>query len=370
MYEGIVAIFRGIPDPRRGNAIVYDLAEVLIIAVLAILCGMECFVEMEMFGREREGWLRKFLKLEHGIPSHDTFGDVFAALDPHIFAVAFAKWVETIRKKISGEVVALDGKTIRASLDAFQKKKAVHIVSAWAASNRLVLGQFATEEKSNEITAIPQLLEMLELKGCIVTIDAMGTQTKIAEKIIDKGADYILSVKKNQETLHDDIALFFQTYASTPTDTARTIEKSHGRMEIRTCTVCKAIDWLDPEKKWKSLAGIAMLTSTNQKIGSDTVVTDTQYVIFSNPGFTAEQVLAAKRAHWGIENSLHWSLDVAYREDQCRVRQGHAAKVFNILRHLTMNLLRLENTSSYGISAKRRRCALSTQYLETVLRFS
>ena len=370
MYQGIVNIFREMDDPRRGNAIIYDLAETLVISVLAILCGMESFVEMEMFGKERESWLRKFLKLEHGIPSHDTFGDIFAILEPNAFGLAFAKWVETLRKKVCGEIVALDGKTIRASLDAVQKKKAVHIVSAWAASNRLVLGQIATLEKSNEITAIPQLLEMLELKGCIVTIDAMGTQAKIAEKIIDKGADYILSVKKNQETLYNNIELYFQTFNAHLPETAKTTEKSHGRLEERTCTICRDIDWLDPEKKWKNLAGIAMITSTRQKIGSDVLETDTQFVIFSNPNFTAEQVLAAKREHWSIENKLHWSLDVAYREDQCRVRLGNAAKVFNILRHLTINLLRLESSSSYGIAVKRRRCALSTQYLESVLGIS
>ena len=232
---------------------------------------METFVEMEMFGRERERWLRKFLKLEHGIPSHDTFGDIFAALDPEAFGTAFANWVETLREKVSGEIVALDGKTIRASIDAAQKKKAVHVVSAWAANNRLVLGQITTEEKSNEITAIPQLLEVLELKGCIVTIDAMGTQAKIAEKIIDKGADYILPVKKNQETLYNDINLFFQTSGNELPDVFRRIEKSHGRLEERVCVIHKDIDWLDPENKWKNLAGIGMITSTRQKIGSDTL---------------------------------------------------------------------------------------------------
>jgi predicted transposase YbfD/YdcC len=243
-------------------------------------------------------------------------------------------------------------------------------VSAWAASNRLILGQIATEEKSNEITAIPQLLEMLELKGCIVTIDAMGTQTKIAEKIIDKDADYILPVKKNQETLYNDISLFFQTSSNELPDIFTTVEKSHGRLEERICVICKDINWLDPENKWKNLAGIGMITSTRQKIGSETLETDTQFVIFSNPDFTAEQVLAAKRSHWGIENSLHWLLDVVYREDQCRVRLGNAAKVFNILRHVTMNLLKLESSTSNGIAVKRRHCAISTQYLELVLGIS
>jgi predicted transposase YbfD/YdcC len=366
VYQGIVNIFQGIYDPRQGNAVVYDLAETLVIAVLAILCGMETFVEMEMFGQERENWLRKFMKLEHGIPSHDTFGDIFAALDAEAFGMAFAKWVKTLRKTVCGEVVALDGKSIRASIDTWRNKKAVHIVSAWAASNRLVLGQVATEEKTNEITAIPQLLEMLELNGCIVTIDAIGTQAKIAEKIIDKGADYILSVKKNQETLYKDIELYFKTYGAGLPEYARTIEKSHGRLEERKCVVCKDISWLDPEKKWGNLAGIGRIISTRQKIGSAKMEADTQYVIYSNSGFSAKQVLDAKRAHWSVENNLHWTLDVSYREDQCRVRFGNASKVFNILRHMTMNLLKFE-PSSYGIAVKRRRCALSTKYLEAVI---
>jgi predicted transposase YbfD/YdcC len=369
MYEGIVSIFRGIADPRKGNAIIYDLVEVLIISILAILCGAEYFTEMELFGREREAWLRTFLKLEHGIPSHDTFCDVYSALKPETIAKRFAEWVETIRQKISGEVVAIDGKTICASRDVPKNKKAVHIVSAWAATNRLVLGQFACEEKSNEITAIPQLMELLEIKGCIITIDAMGTQTKIAEKIIEKGADYILSVKENQPQLYSDIELYFKAEKST-LETAKTTEKSHGRIETREMAISDDISWLDPEKRWKNLAGIGMLTSTQQKVGSDEVQSSVHYFIFSIQGATAAQILSAKRSHWGIENALHWTLDVAYNEDNCRARADNAAVVFNLMRHLSLNLLSQEKTSKGGIKSKRLRCALSSEYLEKVLGIS
>jgi predicted transposase YbfD/YdcC len=252
MYEGIVSIFREIPDPRKGNAIVYDLVEVLIISILAILCGAEYFTEMELFGHERERWLRTLLKLEHGIPSHDTFCDVYSALDPETITKSFSRWVETIRQKISGEVIAIDGKTICASRDVPKNKKAVHIVSAWAAANRLVLGQLACAEKSNEITAIPQLLDWLEIKGCIVSIDAMGTQTKIAEKIVEKGADYILSVKENQPRLYSDIALYFETERKNLMETAKTAEKSHGRYETREMAISNDVAWLDPEGSGQS----------------------------------------------------------------------------------------------------------------------
>lgn len=215
--------------------------------------------------------------------------------------------METIRQKISGEVIAIDGKTICDSRDIPKNKKAAHIVSAWAATNRLVLGQIACEEKSNEITAIPGLLELLEIKGCIVTIDAMGTQTKIAEKIIDKGADYVLPVRKNQPQLYSDISLYFENEYSNLAERASTNEESHGLIETRSIVISKDIDWLDPEGRWKGLSGIACLQSSQRKIGSEKIQTSVEYLIFSMQSATAEQVLLAKRSHWSIENSLHWT---------------------------------------------------------------
>ena len=241
-------------------------------------------------------------------------------------------------------------------------------MSAWATQNRLILGEVATSEKSNEITAIPQLLEMLELSDCIVTIDAMGTQTAIVEKIIEKGADYILPVKENQPQLLKDISLYFDEHNHL-SETAQTLEKSHGRIVKRKCILSKNIDWLDPQGNWKNLAGIAKIVSTTEILSTGVIESSEQYLIFSGKDFDAPLVLAAKRAHWGIE-SMHWSLDISFREDECRVRAKHAAKVFNIIRHFTMNLLSRESSSKGGISSKRKRCALSSDFREKCLRFS
>ena len=374
MSRGMQEIFDRIPDPRKGNAILHKLSEALIIAVLSVMCGMEYFTEMEMFAIEQEEWLKKFLELRNGVPSHDTFGDIFAVIEPEAITEVFTEWTETLREKIDKEVIGIDGKSICASRDVPKKKKAVHMVSAWATQNRLILGEVATSEKSNEITAIPQLLEMLELTGCIVTIDAMGTQTKIVEKIIEKGADYVLPVKENQPQLLQDIRLYFDDYnnsnETTQTlETAQTMEKDHGRIEKRECIISKDIDWLDPEGNWKNLAGIAKITSTTEMLSTGVVESSEQYLIFSARDLDAAQVLDARRAHWGVE-SMHWSLDVCLREDECRVRTNHAAKIFNIVRHFVMNLLSRESSSKGGISSKRKRCALSSAYREKCLRIS
>jgi predicted transposase YbfD/YdcC len=370
MYEGIVNIFRKIEDPRKGNAICHDLIETLIIAILAIICGAKTFTEIELFGKEKKEWLNKFLKLKHGIPSHDTFGDIFSALNPEAVTAAFSKWVETIRQKISGEVVAIDGKTIRASKDIPKNKRAVHIVSGWATQNRLVLGQLSTEEKSNEITAIPKLLDLLEIKGCIITIDAIGTQTDIAEKIKEKEADYILTVKGNQEKLYNDIKNIFSLNEGKATDVAEEEEKAHGRIEIRKVVIERDIERIDPEKKWEGLSGVAMYATLREDLSTGQIEMNTQYLIYSNPKTTAEQLLKSKRAHWQVENNLHWQLDVTYDEDKSRVRVGNAAKIFNIFRHLSLNLLSHEKSLKNGISVKQFRCAISTDYLEKVIGIS
>jgi len=366
--RSIIEIFDNIPDPRSGNAIRYDLTEILVIAVLAILCGMEHFTEMEMFAREQHEWLCKFLIMKNGAPSHDTFGDIFAVISPEAVTAAFTEWVESIRTKIDGEIVAIDGKTICASRDVPKNQRAVHIVSAWAAANRLVLGQIATEEKSNEIKAIPELLEMLELMGCIVTIDAIGTQTKIAGKIIDRGGDYLLTVKENQAQLLDDVKMFFEDKTGS-FEYAETSEKAHGREEKRSCIITKEVAGIDPEGRWKGLAGVAKITTESVILSTGAKESATHYLIFSGEKLTAAQILAAKRAHWGIE-SMHWSLDISFREDMCRVRRGNEAKIFNIMRHLTLNLLNQERSGRGGVLSKRRRCAVSIPYRELVLGIS
>jgi predicted transposase YbfD/YdcC len=370
MYEGIVSIFQKITDPRKGNAISHDLVETLIIAILAVICGARTFTEMEVFGKERLDWLKTFLKLKYGIPSHDTFGDIFSALNPKEITKYFIEWVEIIRQKISGEVVAIDGKTLCGSKDIPKNKKAVHVISAWATQNKLVLGQLATDEKSNEITAIPKLLDLLMIKGCIVTIDAMGTQVEIAEKIIEKEADYILTVKGNQDRLHNNIKNIFEKDETSNFDSAETSEKAHGRIEIRRVRLIKNASDIDPDGRWKGLSGAAEYATLRENLTTGKIETATQYLIFSNPNTTAEQILTSKREHWGIENNVHWLLDVACGEDDCRVRTDNAPEVFNIFRHLALNLLSKEVSSKNGIEVKQFRCAISTAYLEKVIGIS
>jgi len=365
MGGSLIEIFRDIPDPRAGNGIRHKLDEVLSIAILAILCDCSKFTEMELFGQEREEWLRTFLSLENGIPSHDTFGDVFAALSPEAIQKRFISWVETIREKINGDIVAVDGKTIRRSKDLANNKRAIHIISAWSAANGLVLGEIATDEKSNEITAIPDLLNMLELKGCIVTIDAMGTQTDIAKTIIDRGADYVLAVKENQPLLYQDIELYFST-ESAECDSAKTTEKSHGRYETRECWASMDIDWLYNRDNWAGISGIGMIRSKRQLIGSEDVESSVKYFIYSKE-MTAMELLAASRAHWKIENSLHWVLDMDFREDESRMRLGNCATNMNVFRHLALNLIKSESSTKLSVNMRRKRCMLSLEYLLKVI---
>jgi len=365
MGGSLIEIFRDIPDPRAGNGIRHKLDEVLSIAILAILCDCSKFTEMELFGQEREEWLRTFLSLENGIPSHDTFGDVFAALSPEAIQTRFISWVETIRDKIKGDIVAVDGKTIRRSKDLANNKRAVHIISAWSAANGLVLGEIATDEKSNEITAIPDLLNMLELKGCIVTIDAMGTQTEIAKTIIDGGADYVLAVKENQPLLLQDIELYFSTESS-GCDYAKTTEKSHGRYETRECWASMDIEWLYNKGNWAGICGIGMIRSKRQQVGSDNVENSVRYLIYSKE-MTAMELLAANRAHWKIENSLHWVLDMDFREDESRMRLGNCATNMSVFRHLALNLIKTETSTKLSVNMRRKRCMLSLDYLLKVI---
>ena len=362
MSRSLVEIVGDIEDPRRGNAIRHNLVEVLTIALLAAICDYTRFTEMELFGQEREEWLRSFLALENGIPSHDTFGDIFAAIDPEQMRLCLIEWTESIREKIQGEVVAVDGKTIRGSKCDTEGKRAIHVVSAWAAENGLVLGELATDEKSNEITAIPKLLRMLKLNGCIVTIDAMGTQKEVTSVIRECGADYLLPVKENHPGLLEDISLYFSTEKEA-WGYAKTVEKSHGRYETRECWVTEEIAWLHGREKWCGLSGIAMIRSAVQRVGSAQSEQTVHYLLFSKHGMTAADVLRVKRRHWSIENSLHWVLDVDFGEDSMRMRLGNAAENMNILRHLALNLLNAESSFKGSLNLKRKKCALSPSYL-------
>jgi len=359
-----------LPDPRVERAKRHDLLDIVAIALCAVICGADTWVDVEAFGTAKAGWLRTFLALPNGIPSHDTFGRVFAALDPAAVEAAFLGWIRGLVVEAAGEVVAIDGKTVRRSHDRATGGGPLHLVSAWAEANRLVLGQVAIDEKSNEITAIPALLETLALSGCIVTIDAMGCQRAIAAQIVAQGADYVLALKANQPALHDGVATSFtglraEERAALPQ--TRTTEKDHGRRETRECLVSDDPDllaWLDPTGAWAGLRSVAMVTA-ERRVG-EAVSSETRYSVSSLPP-DAALVAGAMRGHWGIENRLHWVLDVAFREDESRVRSGHAAHNLAVLRHMALNLLRRERTATVGVKAKRLTCGWDEAYLLKVL---
>lgn len=367
--------FAGLEDPRAEHLNDHKLIDIIIIAICAVICGAEGWTDVELFGNERLEWLRQFLELEHGIPSHDTFGRVFARLDPVQFEQSFLSWVAAVFTVTEGEVVAIDGKTVRRSHDRSNGKEAIHLVSAWATANHLVLGQRKVDEKSNEITAIPELLQLLVLNDCIVTIDAMGCQTEIAEQIVDQGADYVLTVKENQPHLLEDITLFFDLsaqndFAKVDHTYHRTVNGGHGRIEVRECwaiTGGDSLSFLRGAANWSGLATMAMVRCRRQADGKSSE--ETRYYISSVPN-DAERILHAVRSHWGIENSLHWVLDVAMREDDSRVRKDYAAENLSRLRRIALNLLKQEKTLKRGIQGKRLKAALSPDYLLKVLQVS
>lgn len=363
--------FKSLPDPRRKTMnLRHKFIDILVIAICAIICGADSWVAVETFGKAKEDWFRSFLELPSGIPSHDTFNDVFRKLASKKFEACFISWTESISELFEGEIVSIDGKTLRRSHDARYDKKAIHMVSAWASTNSLVLGQVKTDEKSNEITAIPELLRSLELKGCLITIDAMGCQKKITEVIIEQEADYLLAVKDNQPTLYQAVQDYFvqvhhAVFEGYDIDFAETFDKGHGRIESRRCWVgYDAIPNIDGSENWKGLQTVVMVES-ERTVKEKTTIEHRYYI--SSAENTAKSLLSASREHWGIETSLHWRLDIAFREDESRIRKGNGAENFAILRHVALNLLNKEDTAKLGMKNKRLKAGWDVSYLEKVL---
>jgi len=357
--------FSNLTEPRESNKR-HHLIDIITIALCAVICSADTWEEVEEFGHAKHDWFKTFLELPHGIPSPDTFARVFACLDPGEFREAFLRWVEAIQKITRGQIVAIDGKTVRHSFD--RNTSPIHMVSAWAYGNGMVLGQVKTNEKSNEITAIPELLKVLELEGCIVTIDAMGCQKTIANKIIEKKADYVLGLKGNQGNLHADVELFFQDCLSSgftdiSYDYSETVDGDHGRIETRRYWTTSDINWLADKELWKNLHTIVMVQRERRLDAR--VSMETSYYI-SSLRSDAKEIATAVRGHWSIENSLHWVLDIAFREDESRIRKGHAPENFAILRHMALNLLKKE-PSRKSIRRKRLRAGWDRDYLVRVL---
>jgi predicted transposase YbfD/YdcC len=360
--------FADLTDPRR-REVTYPLINVVVIAVCAVICGADDFVAIAKFGRTKRAWLARFLDLTNGIPSHDRFNAILGAIKPAEFEKCLLGWILALHEITDGQVIAVDGKTLRRSFDAANSKSAIHMVSAWATANQISLGQVVVDQKSNEITAIPQLLEMLELSGALVTIDAMGCQTEIARQIVAADADYCLAVKGNQPTLHQGIVNFFDNHMEddfrrTSVRRHQTEEAGHGRKEIRYYFICPVPDDLPDRSRWAGLKAIGIVISNTQRGGKD--CGQVRYYILSKY-VAARRFAAAVRGHWGIENRLHWQLDVTFQEDQCRIRQGHADANFSILRRSALSLLKNEPTLKVGIKNKRLNAGWDESYLEKVL---
>jgi predicted transposase YbfD/YdcC len=360
--------FSELTDPRR-REVTYPLINVVVIAVCAVICGADDFVAIAKWGQTKRDWLAKFLDLSAGIPSHDRFNAILAALKPAEFEKCLLSWITALHEVTGGQIIPIDGKTLRRSFDAASGKSAIHMVSAWAAANHISLGQVVTDAKSNEITAIPKLLELLEISGSLVTIDAMGCQTEIAKTIVAQAADYCLAVKGNQPTLHQGIMDFFEDhladdFARTPVRRHETNETGHGREEERTYFTCPVPDDLPDRERWAGVKAIGLAISNTLRAGKECL--EVRYYILSRY-LSGRRFAEAVRTHWSIENRLHWQLDVTFQEDQCRIRKGNADANFSSLRRTALSLLKNESTLKVGIKNKRLTAGWDGNYLEKVL---
>jgi predicted transposase YbfD/YdcC len=369
--------FETLTDPRNGRSKRHYFGEVLFIALAAMTCGLEGFDDFERFAKLKEDWLRKHLKLPNGTPSDDTFRRIFTALDPKGFVECFIAHVTTLRPELAGELIAIDGKTVRHSFKDGDPDNSIHLISAWASGSGLSLGQLLVDGKSNEITAVPKLLRQIEVKGATVSLDAMGCQKKIAQEIHFAGADYLLALKGNHGTLHAEVMALFEDPAALEygCSQGRVVaehqsgaEKGHGRIEQRSIKVTDYLDWFEPDerKHWLGLRSLVEVTSTRE-LNNGSKSTEKRYYLTSHAP-DAQKLLDLVRRHWGIENRCHWVLDVTFNEDQCRVRMGHAAQNLALLRKLTLNLLRADQSVKDTMRGKRIRAALCERTLETFLK--
>ncbi len=363
----ITEYFSDLTDPRIERGKLHKLSDIIVIAICAVISGAEGWEAIEDYGNAKKEWLKTFLELPNDIPSHDTFSRIFCAISYEEFQNSFTNWIHAVFKVTHGEIIPIDGKTLRRSYNRAGGKSAIHMVSAWACKNGVILGQVKTEEKSNEITAIPELLRISELKGCIVTIDAMGCQKNIAEQIKEKGADYVPALKGNHGNLYEDVRLFFEDGLNNKEisfSCYETTDGGHGRIEVRKYYTTDDIGWLYGKENRKGLNMIGMVEA-ERHIGNH-ISKEIRYYISSLEN-DAEIFAKAVRGHWEIENCVHWVLDISFREDECRIRKGNAPQNFSILRHISLNLLKQEKTLKRGIKAKRRRAGWDNDYLLKVL---
>ena len=367
----LLSHFSSLPDPRVDRTKRYPLIEIILLIISATLSGCEGWKQIKDFGETKLDWLRKFLPYANGIPVDDTIARVMRKLDTKAFQSCFISWVKSVSEVTDGDVIAIDGKTLRRSHDHTKGKSAIHMVSAWSSANSLVLGQEKTAEKSNEITAIPELLDVLDIKKCIVSIDAMGCQTAIAEKIIKQGGNYVLALKGNQGNLHDEVKTFVDialenNFLNVPHDYHEEVERGHGRVEKRACWVIDAKkEWFPSAQKWKNLNKIIIVKSQRELV--DKTTNDTRFYLASPEKLEAPNGLSVTRQHWGVE-SMHWVLDVTFREDECRIRKDAAPENFAIMRHVALNLLKSDVSWKASMKRKRLKAALDDNYREIVIK--